>query len=214
MAWNKGLVNENAKHAYKRFKKDCCERCGFIPEDPCQLDVDHKDGNHKNHDPNNLQTLCANCHRLKSKQNKAADFIVVSPQVGALLMDSPSFVMPDQSKETELQNHAMYPAGRLGSIKVFVNAYMKNGNTFKIVAGRKTSNNQPGVYLAEYTKEFLNIDMARISDGDELNPSGSEKIVLKSRHAQVEVGKDPASCYLTVEFDMSPLPWWKKLLNL
>lgn len=57
---------KHAKRPYIKHKKLCCESCGFIPEHPCQLDVDHIDGNHHNNDPNNLQTLCANCHRLKT----------------------------------------------------------------------------------------------------------------------------------------------------
>lgn len=60
----------DANTAYKKHKKSCCERCDFIPEHPVQLDVDHIDGNHKNHDVNNLQTLCANCHRLKTLQRQ------------------------------------------------------------------------------------------------------------------------------------------------
>lgn len=55
---------------YTIYKKDCCEKCGFIPEDRCQLDVDHIDGDHTNNALHNLQTLCANCHRLKTRQNK------------------------------------------------------------------------------------------------------------------------------------------------
>lgn len=55
---------------YRVYKKDSCENCGFIPEDRCQLDVDHIDGNHYNNNSENLQTLCANCHRLKTKTNK------------------------------------------------------------------------------------------------------------------------------------------------
>jgi len=51
----------------RRSKKDHCERCGFIPEDLVQLDVDHKNGNSSDNRARNLQTLCANCHRLKSK---------------------------------------------------------------------------------------------------------------------------------------------------
>jgi hypothetical protein len=51
----------------KRFKLDHCERCGFIPEDLVQLDIDHINGDRANNDPSNLQTLCANCHRLKTK---------------------------------------------------------------------------------------------------------------------------------------------------
>ena len=40
--------------------------CNFVPVNPCQLDVDHIDGDNKNNNPDNLQTLCANCHRLKT----------------------------------------------------------------------------------------------------------------------------------------------------
>lgn len=49
-----------------------CSRCGFIAEDPCQIDVDHIDSDHANNDPSNLQHLCANCHRLKTKRERLA----------------------------------------------------------------------------------------------------------------------------------------------
>ena len=51
-------------------KKNKCETCSFVALDPCQLDVDHIDGDHSNNDPSNLKTLCANCHRLKTKLSK------------------------------------------------------------------------------------------------------------------------------------------------
>ena len=57
-----------------------CESCGFDPvtayptlhtkAQSSMLDVDHIDGNHQNNDPENLQTLCANCHRLKTYVNR------------------------------------------------------------------------------------------------------------------------------------------------
>jgi predicted RNA-binding Zn-ribbon protein involved in translation (DUF1610 family) len=55
---------------YGKYKKDHCESCGFVAVHNCQLDVDHIDGNHSNNSLDNLQTLCANCHRLKTYQNK------------------------------------------------------------------------------------------------------------------------------------------------
>jgi hypothetical protein len=58
-------------------KKSYCDRCGFRGE-PCQLDVDHIDGNHANNTARNYQTLCANCHRLKSFQNKEVSEEAVS----------------------------------------------------------------------------------------------------------------------------------------
>ena len=51
---------------YRIHLTDRCDRCGFSAEHPCQLDVDHIDGDHQNNAPENLQTLCANCHRLKT----------------------------------------------------------------------------------------------------------------------------------------------------
>ena len=51
---------------YVLSKKDHCEACGFIPIDSCQLSIDHKDEHHSNDTPDNLWTLCANCHWLKS----------------------------------------------------------------------------------------------------------------------------------------------------
>lgn len=55
---------------YRKYKTMICERCKFEALDRCQLDVHHKDGNHHNNDPNNLETLCANCHRLEHFANK------------------------------------------------------------------------------------------------------------------------------------------------
>lgn len=63
----KRVAAHNASRPYLKHRKEYCERCGFVAEHRCQLDVDHIDGNHKNDDPTNLRTLCANCHRLKSR---------------------------------------------------------------------------------------------------------------------------------------------------
>jgi hypothetical protein len=57
-------------YPYRIYKKDKCEHCGFVPVHLSQLDVDHMDGNKNNNNLSNLQTLCANCHRLKTYVNK------------------------------------------------------------------------------------------------------------------------------------------------
>ena len=57
------------QYPYTVHKKDYCEHCNFNPVHISQLDVDHIDGDRWNNDPSNLQTLCANCHRLKTHLN-------------------------------------------------------------------------------------------------------------------------------------------------
>lgn len=62
-----GYTNISDAFYYAQYKKDCCDKCGFVPIDKCQLDVDHINGDHSDNRIENLQTLCANCHRLKTK---------------------------------------------------------------------------------------------------------------------------------------------------
>lgn len=62
--------------AVERLKAAQCERCGFEAEDLCQLDVDHiirrVDGGSDRAE--NLVILCANCHRLKTRRERAEGF--------------------------------------------------------------------------------------------------------------------------------------------
>ena len=64
-----GALNARRKLAADR---GCCDECGFVAVDICQLDVDHVDGDWSNDDPENLQVLCANCHRLKTYRPEKA----------------------------------------------------------------------------------------------------------------------------------------------
>lgn len=65
-------IRNRIRFPWRAFKLDYCENpsCTATIEDLCQLDVDHIDGDKTNNDPSNLMTLCANCHRLKTKLNK------------------------------------------------------------------------------------------------------------------------------------------------
>jgi hypothetical protein len=68
----------NTFHPYRKHRKDYCEntdgRLGYVCESviriPAQLEVDHIDGNPKNNDPSNLQTLCSLCHKYKTLMQK------------------------------------------------------------------------------------------------------------------------------------------------
>jgi hypothetical protein len=60
----------NKKYGFLLHKRNKCEKCGFIPEDKCQLDIVYKDGNVKNKEKSNMKTFCANCNRLYQKKQK------------------------------------------------------------------------------------------------------------------------------------------------
>ncbi len=45
-----------------RFRGEECESCGHRPLFMRALSVHHRDGDNTNNDPDNLSTLCHNCH--------------------------------------------------------------------------------------------------------------------------------------------------------
>lgn len=69
--YHKYLVTKtHIETPWKFHKKDYCETCGFEAVHECQLTVDHIDGNRYNNQISNWQTLCHNCHALKTLLNK------------------------------------------------------------------------------------------------------------------------------------------------
>ena len=81
--------NKPSNHKYRHAVKNYCEACGFVPVDLCQVDVDHIDGNHDNNEESNLQTLCANCHRLKTKLQKDGMYARITRKAVSPLDDLP-----------------------------------------------------------------------------------------------------------------------------
>jgi hypothetical protein len=69
---------QNSKHPYRKYRKSYCEnidgRLGYTCTTTImwdgQLEVDHIDGNPRNNDEENLQTLCSCCHKYKSYINE------------------------------------------------------------------------------------------------------------------------------------------------
>jgi 5-methylcytosine-specific restriction endonuclease McrA len=85
------LAYKNSHHPYLKHRKDFCENrdsrlgfkcttklpsrkmlkmagCNLGPES--FLEVDHIDGDHTNNDVKNLQTLCKNCHAIKTNVSR------------------------------------------------------------------------------------------------------------------------------------------------
>ena len=67
---SRAIRQNGARTNRNRYKKLSCEECGFVAVHPCQLDIDHIDGDRMNDSPGNLRTLCSNCHRLKTQLSR------------------------------------------------------------------------------------------------------------------------------------------------
>ena len=71
-AWLKGELPGGSVHRVSHFvrrwlhetygSKCMSPACGWDWSKPCTVEVEHKDGDHLNHRPENLMLLCPNCH--------------------------------------------------------------------------------------------------------------------------------------------------------
>jgi 5-methylcytosine-specific restriction endonuclease McrA len=53
----------------RKHPKDSCTNCGVVNDGKGNIDVDHIDGNRSNNEPSNLQALCKDCHKGKTKMD-------------------------------------------------------------------------------------------------------------------------------------------------
>lgn len=51
-------------------KSNKCKICGIEPENRSDLHLDHIDGNRSNNTSRNIQTLCVECHKYKTKKQQ------------------------------------------------------------------------------------------------------------------------------------------------
>lgn len=70
VVWQRNNQLEHRKHV-----QDVCGMCGFQGE-LCQMDINHIDGDFTNNESSNLETLCANCHRLVTYRRRHSRFRV------------------------------------------------------------------------------------------------------------------------------------------
>lgn len=73
--WHKYCVDcakiaYNPRFKYLAHKQQVCGKCGFIAQDKCQLDVVTINGKES--------TMCANCHRLHSKETKKKSILSIT----------------------------------------------------------------------------------------------------------------------------------------
>jgi hypothetical protein len=56
--------NKGRGFRYRKHVGPTCERCGVTPPHEALMDGHHRDGNHKNNEKENIESVCSSCHRL------------------------------------------------------------------------------------------------------------------------------------------------------
>lgn len=100
---------------YRQFIKDKCELCGC--SDKRILNGHHKDRDRTNNSPNNIQTLCMNCHYITHFEMRLKDKDMI-PNIYETPNGMIRAVFPNPIKE-EWQNYFLLALGHRRGNKIF-----------------------------------------------------------------------------------------------
>lgn len=117
-----------------------------------------------------------------------ATFAVCSPQTVSALQDIASFVAYPMANTINQVPGALYPAGTIAGLSIYVDPNM-GYNDGRIAVGRKGDGNTPGLVFMPYV----------MADSVEIIAEGTmgPKIQMKSRYALVHAGHRTETQYLT-----------------
>jgi 5-methylcytosine-specific restriction endonuclease McrA len=59
----------SCRHATRKYPVTHCELCGVKSTGKGTIERDHIDGNRSNNNPENLQSLCTDCHKKKTSKD-------------------------------------------------------------------------------------------------------------------------------------------------
>lgn len=133
----------------------------------------------------------------------AANFAVVDMQTSAFLQDDPRFVY-DSNIPQGYSVSTIYPVGNIGGIRIFVNPHIKY-NDGKVILGRYTKNQEPGVIFGEYQKHYECFE----------EPQHNKHVFsLVSGICIKAIGKRSSDSYIQFNILHTKKPWWRKLFKL
>lgn len=135
---------------------------------------------------------------------KHGDFIVCSSLIGALLQDHPGFTWEPSGNDQIMTNNTISYIGKIGGrIDVYVNANLRFNDGYVII-GRKTNQNESGVYLTY--KERERFELAN------MDPSGKDLGISQRLSIASTMGAEKS--FSKIHFTVGKKPFWRKLFNI
>jgi hypothetical protein len=133
------------------------------------------------------------------------NFIICNGQVGALIQDLPSFVYFENTVYSNTSDKIRAIGSIAGNIEVFINPFQRFTDNV-IIVGRKTQENEPGVYIVENkgSKEIMETAMWEES---KMIKSKS----LRERLAFVDT-ENASKNFVKFEVEFTKKPLWRRML--
>lgn len=134
-----------------------------------------------------------------------AKFLLTNGRVCSELMDSAMFVFDSDNQTNESSHIGIQYKGHINGLEVFVDPNM-GFNDNRIVLGRKTKEQEPGVIYGEYKNSLYRIDVASFPP--------QEKISLLSNFLISKVGNSVKNNYICINVEFNKKPLWQRLLKI
>ena len=155
-----------------------------------------------------ISNIISRSHLIGVRNRRGpANFIICNGAVGALIQDHPSFVRLENNVFSNTSNE-IRSVGSIGeNIEVFINPFQRfTDNT--VIIGRKTQENEPGVYILENKGAREIIETVMIED--------NKIIKSKSLHEKLAFvhTKNSSRNFIKFEVEFTKKPLWKKILSI
>lgn len=118
----------------------------------------------------------------------AANFAVTNWKIATMLQSNAQYAFSPIANTLSQNNGALYPAGSLAGLTLYVDPMMHSSDT-RVLVGRKGDKDEPGVVFCPY---IMAESVRLIAEG-----TAAPKVLIKSRYALVDLGWYPQLSYLT-----------------
>jgi hypothetical protein len=133
------------------------------------------------------------------------NFIICNGQVGTLIQDLPSFVHLENNVYNNTSDKIRSIGSIGGNIEVFINPFQRFTDN-NIIVGRKTQDNEPGVYIVE-NKDSKEIIETPMWEGNKIVKSK----LLRERLSFVHT-ENSGRNFIKFEVEFKKKPLWRRIL--
>jgi len=135
----------------------------------------------------------------------SGDFVICNGAIGSLIQDHPSFVYSENKVYNNTSSEIRSIGTITGNISVFIDP-LKRYTDNTVVVGRKTQDNEPGVYIVENKGSR---EIAEFSSFKESKPVRKKSLLERLAFVSLE---NAEKNFLKFEVEFTKKPLWRRIL--